>query len=292
MSDSNDTMRGKIALITGATNGIGRVTAQGLAQRGAIVVLVGRDADRARRAAEDIKNQTADSTVHILLADLSSQAQVRHLAGEFKQRFPRLNVLVNNAGAVFARRQVSVDGIEMTLALNHLAPFLLTNLLLDSLQASDQARIITVASVAHMGMRIPFDDMNHERGRYQAFVVYGQTKLMNIMFTYELARRLQGTTITANAVHPGFVGTNFGKNNGGAWNTIFTLARPFAISPTRGAQTSIYLASSPDVTNQSGQYFTRRKAVKSSPASYDLETQKRLWVVSEKRTALQSGALT
>lgn len=291
MSDGMDTMRGKIALITGATNGIGRVTAHALAQRGAAVILVGRDADRLRRTAQDIKSETPDSVVHTLLADLSSQAQVRQLAGEFQQRFPRLDALINNAGAVFARRRLSVDGIEMTLALNHLAPFLLTNLLLNSLRTSHQARIITVASVAHMGMRIPFDDLNHERGRYQSFGVYGQTKLMNIMFTYELARRLKGTTVTANAAHPGFVGTNFGKNNGRAWNALFTLGRPFAISPTKGAQTSIFLASSLDVANVSGQYFTRRKAVKSSPASYDLEAQKRLWVVSENLTGLQSGAL-
>jgi NAD(P)-dependent dehydrogenase (short-subunit alcohol dehydrogenase family) len=292
MIDSNDKMQGKITLITGATNGIGRVTAQALAQRGATVILVGRDADRLRRAAQDIKGQTPDSVIHTLLADLSSQEQVRRLAGEIQQRFPRLDVLINNAGAVFAKRRLSVDGVEMTLALNHLAPFLLTNLLLGSLRASDHARIITVASVAHVGMRIPFDDLNHERGRYQSFVSYGQTKLMNILFTYELARRLKGTAVTANAVHPGFVGTNFGKNNGKAWNALFTLGRPFAISPTKGAQTSIFLASSPDVTNMSGQYFTRQKAVKSSPASYDLEAQKRLWTVSERLTGLQPGALT
>ena len=285
MSDTPDRMDDKIALITGATNGIGLITARALAKRGATVVLVGRDTSRTERAAQEIRRQTPGSTVHSLLADLSSQAQVRRLAKDIQTRFPRLDVLVNNAGAVFAKRQVSVDGIEMTLALNHLAPFLLTNLLLDSLKASDQARIVTVASAAHMGMRIPFDDLNHEHGRYQNFVVYGQSKLMNIMFTYELARRLQGTTVTANALHPGFVATNFGKSNGGWWNTVFALIRPFAISPEQGAQTSIYLASSPDVSTVSGQYFAKRHPVKSSSASYDREAQQRLWTVSEELTA-------
>lgn len=291
MSDSRDTMLGKIALITGATNGIGRATAQALAQRGATIVLVGRDADRTCQTAQEIKSHAPDSAIHTLLADLSSQAQVRRLAEEFQERFHRLDVLLNNAGAVFAKRLVSVDGLEMTLALNHLAPFLLTNLLLDSLKVSNQARIITVASVAHMGMRIPFGDLNHERGRYQSFAVYGQTKLMNILFTYELARRLQGSAITANAVHPGWVGTNFGKNNGRAWNIAFTLAHPFAISPARGAQTSIFLASSPEVAGVSGQYFVKRRAMKSSPASYDQEARERLWIVSEELTGLRTRGL-
>ncbi len=281
MSDQAGRMDGKNVLVTGATNGIGYITARTLAQRGATVGIVGRDTSRVERAAQEIKAQAPNGEVHSFLADLSSQAQVRRLAAEIQAKFPRLDVLVNNAGAVFARRQVSVDGIEMTLALNHLAPFLLTNLLLDCLKASEQARVVTVASMAHAGMRIPFDDLNHERGRYRPFIVYGQTKLMNIMFTYELARRLAGTTVTANALHPGFVASNFGKSNGGWWNTIFALAKPFAISSERGAQTSIYLASSPEVASVTGTYFANRKAVKSSPASYDREAQQRLWVASE-----------
>lgn len=290
MSDTADRMDGKIVLITGATNGIGQITAQALAQRGATVVIVGRDTSRTERAAQEIKRQAPDSAVHTLLADLSSQAQVRRLAEEFQTRFPRLDVLVNNAGAVFAKRQISVDGIEMTLALNHLAPFLLTNLLLDTLKASDHARVVTVASAAHVGTRIPFDDLNHEHGRYQNFVVYGQSKLMNIMFTYELARRLAGTTVTANTLHPGFVATNFGKSNGGWWDTVFTLIRPFAISPEQGAQTSIYLASSPEVATITGQYFAKRRPIKSSSASYDREAQQRLWAVSEELTARSASA--
>ncbi len=173
----------------------------------------------------------------------------------------------------------------MALAVNHLAPFLLTNLLLDSLKSSESARIVNVASVAHMGMRIPFDDMNQDHGRYRNFVVYGQSKLMNIMFTYEMARRLKGTMVTANALHPGFVATNFGKSNGGLWNTVFTLSRPFSISPERGAQTSLYLASSPEIASVSGQYFAKCKAIKSSPASYDREAQQHLWAISEEFVA-------
>jgi NAD(P)-dependent dehydrogenase (short-subunit alcohol dehydrogenase family) len=290
MSVSDDGMDGKIALITGATNGIGRITALALAQRGATVVIVARDTNRAKQTAEEVRSKAPGSIVHTLIADLSSQRQVRRLAAEYQAQFSHLDVLINNAGAVFAKRKESIDGIEMTLAVNHLAPFLLTNLLLDSLKASNQARIITVASAAHMGMRIPFDDLNHERGRYQSFVVYGQTKLMNIMFTYELARRLEGLSVTANALHPGFVATNFGKSNGGWWETAFTLAQPFAISPTKGAQTSIYLASSSQVETVTGKYFTNCKAVKSSPASYDREAQERLWTVSEELTARSSNS--
>ncbi len=284
MGDSADKMDGKIVLVTGATNGIGQITARELALRGATVIIVGRDTSRIQFAAEKIRSTAPSGKVHTLMADLSSQAQIRRLAEEFQTQFPRLDVLVNNAGAIFARRQVSVDGIEMTLALNHLAPFLLTNLLLDALKASDHARVVTVASAAHIGMRVPFNDLNHEQGCYRSFVVYGQTKLMNIMFSYELARRLAGDAITVNALHPGFVATNFGKSNGGWWNMMFTLAQPFAISPEQGAQTSVYLASAPEVAMVTGKYFARRKAVKSSSVSYDREAQRRLWIASAKLT--------
>lgn len=290
MTSTKTPLAGRIILVTGATTGIGLVTARTLAERGATVVVVGRDTGRADRAVRSIKDQAPKSDIHLLLADLSSQEQVRRLAQEYQARFPRLDTLINNAGAVFARRQVSVDGIEMTLALNHLAPFLLTNLLLPSLKASQQARVIAVASMAHLGARVPFDNLNHERGRYRSFEVYGQSKLMNLMFTYELARRLEGTGVTANALHPGFVASNFGRNNGGWWNVMFTLAKPFAISPERGARTSIYLASSPDVATATGEYFINRSVAKSSAASYDREAQQRLWDVSEELTGLRAGA--
>ena len=281
---------GKIVLITGATNGLGLITARELAQRGGTIVLVGRDTSRAQAAAEQVAGQTGGAPVHTLIADLSSQEQVRALAAAFQAQFPRLDVLVNNAGAVFARRQHSVDGIEMTLALNHLAPFLLTNLLMSSLKASDSARVVTVSSMAHAGARIPFDDMNQEHTMYQGFRVYGQSKLMNLMFTYELARRLADSSVTANALHPGFVATNFGKSNGALWKAMFTLSRPFSISAEQGAQTSIYLASSPEVAGTSGKYFIKRKEAKSSAASYDVAAQQRLWTLSEELTAQRATA--
>jgi NAD(P)-dependent dehydrogenase (short-subunit alcohol dehydrogenase family) len=275
-----------ICLITGATRGIGRITARELARRGMRVVLVGRDAARAQATAAAIAAETGNPAVEFLVADLSSQAQVRALADAYRQRHDRLHVLVNNAGAVFARRGITVDGLERTFALNHLAPFLLTNLLLPTLQASGPARIVTVASAAHSGASLDFDDLQHERGRYRSFQVYGQSKLANILFTYELAHRLQGTNVTANALHPGFVASNFGKSEGGIWGPIFTLLRPAMINVERGAETSIYLASSPDVEGVSGQYFVKCKPAHSSRQSYDEAAQHRLWEVSEQLTGL------
>ncbi len=274
----------RICLITGATSGIGRVTARELARRGMRVVLIGRDAARAEATAAAITAETGNPVVEYLVADLSSQAQVRDLADAYRQRHDRLHVLVNNAGAVFARRDVTADGLERTFALNHLAPFLLTNLLLPTLQASGPARIVTVASDAHRGASLNFDDLQHEQSRYRSFQVYGQSKLANILFTYELARRIKGTNVTANTLHPGFVASNFGKSEGGIWKPVFTMLRPFMINADRGAETSVYLASSPEVEAISGQYFVRCKPARSSRQSYDETAQRRLWEIS--------GALT
>lgn len=285
MSDVPGQMRGKIVLVTGATNGIGLVTARELATRGATIALVGRDRERLA-AAEAALRERGSESVHTFLADLSVQAQVRELAQHVQDRFDRLDVLINNAGAVFARRGQSADGIEMTLALNHLAPFLLTNLLLDMLRRSDAARIVTVASVAHRGARAPLDDMNQERRQYQAFRVYGESKLLNIMFTYALARRLQGSRVTSNAVHPGFVASNFGKDNGGLWRGMFTLSRPFSISVERGAETSVYVASASEVAGISGKYFSNKRPAPTSRVSYDVDAQERLWRISEEMTQL------
>lgn len=278
-----DRIDGLIALITGATRGIGYATARGLAARGAQLIVVGRDSARTRQVASELEQVTTAGVMPVV-ADLSSQASVRQLATQVGTQFDHLDILINNAGGVFAHRQRSVDGIEITLALNHFAPFLLTTLLLERLKASPSARIITVASAAHAGARIPFDDMNHTRGPWRAFQVYGQTKLMNIMFTYELARRLASTQVTANALHPGFVASNFGKSNGGLWEAVFTLARPFAITTERGAKTGIYLATSPQVAQVTGKYFANSTPVSSSRASYDEEAQQRLWRVSEELT--------
>ena len=279
-------MRGRICLITGATSGIGLVTARELAARGATVAIVGRNETKTRATVEAIRQQTGNAEVDYLLADLSSQAAVRGVADAFQRRYGALHVLVNNAGAVFMRRQQTADGLELTFALNHLAPFLLTNLLLDTLRANTPARVVTVGSMAHRGAHIPFDNLQQTKGRYSAFGVYGQTKLANIMFTYALARRLEGSGVTANTLHPGFVGSNFARNNGPVMNVAMSLARPFAINVEKGAETSIYLASSPEVATMSGQYFYKCKPKRSSQASYDVAAQERLWQVSEQLTGL------
>jgi NAD(P)-dependent dehydrogenase (short-subunit alcohol dehydrogenase family) len=276
----------RIVLITGATSGIGRVTAEALAQQGMRVVLGARSVARAEDTIATIRARNSSATVEYLLADLSSQAEVRRLAAEFRARHDRLHVLVNNAGAVFFTRQETVDGLEMTLALNHLAPFLLTSLLLDTLRASAPARVVTVASMAHNGVTIPFDDLQQHRGHYHPFRAYSQSKLANILFTYELARRLEGTGVTANALHPGFVSSNFGKTQSTAWRTVFTGLRPFMISPQKGAQTSIYLATAPEIEQTNGQYFARSRPARSSPASYDEGSQQRLWAASEQLVGL------
>lgn len=276
----------RVCLITGGTQGIGRITAREIARRGMRVVLAARDEARANETAVAIRAETGSPAVDYLIADLSSQEQVRRLADEFVRRYGRLDVLVNNAGAVFATRQVTVDGVEHTFALNHLAPFLLTNLLLGALTSAAPSRVVTVSSMAHNGAHINFDDPQFERHPYRAFAAYGQSKLTNILFSYELARRLAGSGVTANTLHPGFVATNFGRSNGGVWPPLFTLLRPFMISAERGAQTSIYLATSPEVEDVNGRYFAKCKPRRSSPASYDVESQRRLWELSERLTGL------
>lgn len=279
-------MRGRTCVVTGATSGIGYVTARELARRGATVTLVGRDPDRTALYVGRIRRETGSDTVDSLLADLSSMAQVRKLAEAVRERHEKLDVLVNNAGAVFVSRHTTVDSYEMTFALNHLAPFLLTNLLLDRLKASAPARIITTASMAHLGAKIPFDDPNYQHHRYRGWATYGQSKLANIMFTYELARRLEGTGVTANCFHPGFVATRFG-HGGPLMNVAMTLARPMTISADEGAKTAIYLASSPGVEGVSGQYFIKERPARSSKESYDAEGQRRLWEISEELTGLK-----
>jgi NAD(P)-dependent dehydrogenase (short-subunit alcohol dehydrogenase family) len=276
---------GKFMLITGATSGMGKVTALRLAEQGATVVIVGRNEEKTRATVQDIQQQAPNSNVRFLVAELSSLAQVRALAQAYQDAYPRLDALINNAGGMFGSRQVSADGLEMTFALNSFAPFLLINLLLDKLTASAPSRIITVASRQHAGKFVPFDDLTHAKG-YTPLDVYGESKLMAIMFTYELARRLRGTGVTANTLHPGIVATNFGKDEGATWRALFTAMGPFSLSPEKGAQTAIYLASSPDVTTVTGQYFAKSRPAQSSPASHDTAAQQRLWAVSEQLTGL------
>lgn len=285
-------LAGKTILVTGATSGIGFIAARALAAMGATVVLVGRDPAKARASVAQIQRETSATAVHALTADLSSMQEVRRLAADYQAQYPRLDVLLNNAGAVFLSHQTTVDGYERTFALNHLAPFLLTHLLLDRLKADAPARVVTVSSIAHRGRTMDLSDVNQTRRGYSAWRAYGESKLANILFTYALARRLEGSGVTANTLHPGFVATGFAKNNGPFWQAAMTLVRPFAISPQRGAQTSIYLASSPDVADVSGRYFVQSKPAKSSAASYDVAMQERLWSLSEQLTGIGATAGT
>jgi retinol dehydrogenase 12 len=291
LDNQSKPLNGQVCLVTGATSGIGKVTAQALAGLGALVVIVGRNPAKTAAAVHQIKQQTGSATVESLLADLSSQSEIRRLAEQFKDRYQRLDVLVNDAGGMFFSRRESVDGIEMTFALNHLGYFLLTNLMLDVLKSSAPARIVNVASRSHVGATINFDDLQG-RQHYGGMQAYGQSKLANLLFTYELARRLaaEGTMgVTVNALHPGFVATNIGAGNGG-WlgGVVKRVINVGAISPERGAQTSIYLATSPEVKGVTGKYFVECKPVQSSAASYDQATARRLWEVSAQMTGLSA----
>jgi NAD(P)-dependent dehydrogenase (short-subunit alcohol dehydrogenase family) len=273
-------MAGKSVLITGGTGGIGQATAIGLAALGARVGISGRDLARAGAAAADIRAATGNPAVDVFAADMSAQAGVRHLAAQVLDSYPRLDVLVNNVGGFWAHRHVTADGLERTFALNHLAPFLLTSLLLGRLTASAPARIVTVSSGAHAQGRLDFDDLQGERN-YSGPHAYNQSKLANVLFTYELARRLAGTGVTATAAHPGVAATSFGAEDQAAHFAIMgRVARPFMKTPAQGALTSIYLASSPQVEGVTGQYFANRKPKTSSKASYDTAAAARLWQAS------------
>jgi NAD(P)-dependent dehydrogenase (short-subunit alcohol dehydrogenase family) len=282
----NGGMGGKVVLITGGTSGIGKAAATALAAMGAEVVVTGRSRERGETAVEEIRRGSGNEEISLVLADLSVQAEVRRLAEEFGRTHDRLDVLVNNAGAVFSKREETVDGFERTFALNHLAPFLLTNLLLGVLKESAPSRIVTVSSEARRGAEIDFEDLQSER-RYRGFGVYGMTKLANILFTYELAERLRGTGVTANCVHPGPVNTNFGMNNRGLMVLFLWAFKPFMRTPEQGADTLIYLASSPEVEETSGRYFSDRKVISSFEDPHDVHTQKRLWEESEGLTNLK-----
>jgi NAD(P)-dependent dehydrogenase (short-subunit alcohol dehydrogenase family) len=273
---------GKRVLITGATNGIGLAAVEGLAARGAEIAIVARSEARAKEAAERVQAAGSGGPVDVFMADLSRQADVRRLAAEALARYPRLDVLVNNAGAVNAKREVTEDDIELTWAVNHLAPFLLTTLLLDRLRASAPARIVTTSSDAHKPARIPFDDLNAERS-YRGFTRYGQTKLANILFTAELGGRLAGTGVTANCFHPGLVATGFNRNNGPLMRLGMTMVKPFARSPEKGAETLIWLVDSPEVSDEQGGYFVDERRVSPSAAAQDMDTARRLWQASEQQ---------
>jgi NAD(P)-dependent dehydrogenase (short-subunit alcohol dehydrogenase family) len=281
------TVERKKVLITGGTDGIGKVTALELAKLGAHVIIIGRNPQKTEQTVREIREQSNNERVDFLIADLSEQEQVRRVAAEYRHRYDQLHVLINNAGAFFAKRELTGDGLEKTFALNHLAYFLLTHLLLDLLTKSAPARIINVSSAAHFGGRINFDDLNAEKG-YSGWGAYSNSKLMNVLFTYELARRLQGSGVTVNCLHPGFVATQFGKNNGGLIGLGLSLVqRVGAISPQQGAETTLYLATSPEVEGITGRYFDQKKAVESSKISQDEETARRLWEISLELTGLK-----
>jgi NAD(P)-dependent dehydrogenase (short-subunit alcohol dehydrogenase family) len=282
-------MGGKTVLITGGTSGIGKATAVAMAAMGANVVITGRNAERGEAAVVEIKGQRTDAAVELILADLSLQSEVRRLAETFLARHDRLDVLANNAGLVQSKRTETPEGIETTLAINHLAPFLLTNLLLDRLKESAPGRVITTSSEAQQWGSMDFSDLQSRR-RYRGFPVYGMTKLANIMFTYELAEQLKGTGVTANCLHPGSVGTNFGQNNRGPMALFFRTFKPFMRSPEQGADTLIWLASSPEVEGVSGKYFSDRKEIEAKDIAYDPDARRRLWEISEDLTGLKVAA--
>jgi retinol dehydrogenase-14 len=278
-------MAGRTVLITGGTGGIGRATALGLATLGTHLAICGRDRERTEGAAREMR-ATGGGQVEVFVADLSAQSQVRRLAGEVLQRCSRIDVLVNNVGGYWNTRHVTADGLERTLALNHLAPFLLTNLLLERLIQSAPARVVAVSSHAHAQGRIDFDDLQGERS-YSGARAYNQSKLANVLFTDELAHRLPATSVTANALHPGVVRTSFGAEDPAqVQRRLVPLLRPFMKGPAQGAATSIHLASAPELEQVTGRYFVNRKPKRSSKASYDQAAAARLWQVSAELVGL------
>ncbi len=277
-------LEGKICLVTGSTSGIGKVTARELASRGATVVLVSRSRAKGEATQAEIKQATGNQQVELLVADLSVLEDVRRLAAEFQQTHDHLHLLVNNAGGAYPRRTLTPDGFEATLAVNYLAPFLLTELLLDTLKASAPARIVNVSSAQHATASIVFDNLQGEK-KYANLGSYGQAKLAVLLWTYELARRLEGTGVTVNALHPGITATNFPAGMAGPAAWAMKLGKPFLLTVEQGAQTTLYLATSPQVEGVTGKYFVKSQEKSSSSRSYDQAVGSRLWEVSEQLVA-------
>jgi NAD(P)-dependent dehydrogenase (short-subunit alcohol dehydrogenase family) len=281
-------MKDRVCLITGASSGIGKATALGLARMGATVWMVSRDPARGEAARAEVAAKSGNPNVHLLCADLSSQAEVRRLAVDFSALGNPLHVLVNNAGVAPIKRSVTVDGLETAFAVNYLAPFLLTHLLLDSLKASAPARVVNVAGDFHRKATLRFDDWMSERN-YNGARASNQAKLALILFTYELARRLEGTRVTANCLHPGAVGTDAPLKDpdlSSFARLTYNLVKPFFLSPEKGAETTLFLASSPEVESVTGKYFIKKSAVASSPESYEEEIARRLWATSLELTGI------
>ncbi|MFW9821264.1 MAG: SDR family oxidoreductase [Candidatus Thorarchaeota archaeon] len=278
-------MEGNICLITGANSGIGKETALALAKMNATVVMLCRNKQRGEKAQKEIIEQSENKNVDLLICDLSSLKDINKFVSDFKSKYDKLHVFINNAGIMLKSRTVSVDGFEMNFAVHLLGPFLLTNLLLDILKKSAPSRIINVTSAAHKRAKIDFEDLQSQNKKYRLFSIYGISKLAEMLFTYELSRRLKGTKVTANAVHPGVVATNLGRDQSkfSQW-----FARKFFKSPEEGAQTSIYLASSPEVEGITGKYFSNKEPRESSIESYNEEDAERLWKICEELTGFKS----
>jgi NAD(P)-dependent dehydrogenase (short-subunit alcohol dehydrogenase family) len=278
-------LAGRVCIVTGATSGVGKATALELARRGAVVGIVARDRERARATAEEIASAGSGRPPAVFLADLGRQRDVRRAADEILAHFPQIHVLVNNAGVVNLKRETTEDGIEAVFAVNHLAYFLLTVLLLDRLRASAPARIVNVASEAHKFVRgLQFDDIGFEHN-YKAMRVYGHSKLANLLFTQELARRLEGSGVTVNSVHPGAVASGLGKNNGRVAQTLIAFLAPFFRTPEGGAATSIHVATAPELATVSGRYFKNCREARPAAFASDREAAGRLWELSEGLTS-------
>lgn len=274
-------MAHKTIVITGATDGIGKVAARELAQSGAALILIGRNAEKGKHVVSEISGLTSNNNIHFYQADLSLLTQTKRVCGEIKKDFNHIDVLLNNAGSYFSRFRRTEEGLEVTFALNHLNYFIMTQELMPLLKAASSARIVNVSSDAHNGQSIDWDNIQGEKS-YKGWTAYGRSKLMNILFTYELARRIAGSSVTANCLHPGFVKTKFGDNNPGFVGFGIKLAKAIsAIKLETGAETSVYLSSSPEVEEISGKYFYKCKPKKSSEVSYHKEDWKRLWALSE-----------
>ncbi|HVU01288.1 MAG TPA: SDR family oxidoreductase [Polyangiaceae bacterium] len=284
MPQNEGPLNGKVMIVTGPTSGIGEVTAKELARRGAHVVLVCRSRDKGDTLRSEITRNGGTAT--LVLSDFESLADVRRAATEILEKVPKIDVLVNNAGAIQTERRNTKDGIELTFGVNHLAPFLFTNLLLDRLKASAPSRIVNVASRAHKRGGFDLEDVEMKKG-YVPFVAYCRSKLANVLFTYELARRLEGTTVTTNALHPGVIASGFGRNTPGTFKTLVRIAAPFMWTPEKGAQTSLKLATDPSLAAVTGKYFDEKgRETRSSDLSYDVALQKGLWALSERMTGL------
>ncbi len=280
-------LAGKVCIVTGSNSGIGKETAFGLAEMGANVVMVVRNQEKGQKALEEIVTKTGNHSVSLMVCDMSSMASIRGFASDLKKSYDHLDVLINNAGAEFVKRQLTAEGFEQTFAVDYLAPFLLTYELLDLLKASAPSRIINVSSGLAKNGKVDFYDLQNEKN-YKGMQAYSNAKLMLMMFTYELSRRLAGTGVTVNVLMPGFVATNLGKNSGSLRSAImFTMVRPMQISARKGAETSVYLASADEVKSVSGKCFAKKKEATTCPVSYDVSVQERLWSETVKLLKLE-----